>query len=62
MTELGKVDAVQDSWASSAKADLFERRVAGSLADAVDGALDLRRSGGTAASVFATAKPRSSWQ
>jgi hypothetical protein len=42
--------------------DLFQRRVAGALADAVDRALDLPRAASTAASELATAMPRSSWQ
>ena len=43
--------------------DLFERRVAGALADAVDGALDLPRAALAApASELATARPRSLWQ
>src|SRR6476469_4974444 len=46
MTELGKVDAGPDSLDLERGDDLFERCVAGSLADAVDRALDLRRSGG----------------
>jgi hypothetical protein len=42
--------------------DLLEGRVAGALADAVDGALDLPRPARTPASEFATAMPRSLWQ
>ena len=43
--------------------DLFQRRVAGALADAVDGALDLPRAVAcTPASALAVAMPRSLWQ
>jgi hypothetical protein len=42
--------------------DLFERGVAGPLADAVDGAFDLPRAAVHAGSEFATAMPRSLWQ
>ena len=38
---------------------LFERGVAGALADAVDGAFDLARSGGDGGQRVATASPRS---
>jgi hypothetical protein len=42
--------------------DLFQRRVARALADAVDGAFDLPRAAFTPASELATAMPRSLWQ
>ena len=43
--------------------DLFERGIAGALAEAVDGAFDLARAGAArAASELATARPRSLWQ
>ena len=42
--------------------NFLERRISGALADAIDRAFDLAAPASIAASEFATAKPRSSWQ